>query len=105
MTRYDRPHTLFYCDPPYWETAGYGFEFSWAQYEALKDIMDHSLGTVILSVNDHDDIRQLFSGLHIIEFEYEYTLRCGDKTTPCTELLIGNWKGGGPDPKGQKHLF
>jgi DNA adenine methylase len=25
--QYDRPHTLFYADPPYWQTAGYGCRF------------------------------------------------------------------------------
>lgn len=24
VQRYDRPHTLFYADPPYWQTEGYG---------------------------------------------------------------------------------
>ena len=27
MRRYDRPTTLFYCDPPYWLTEGYGVDF------------------------------------------------------------------------------
>lgn len=28
IDRYDRVHTLFYLDPPYWETEGYGVPFS-----------------------------------------------------------------------------
>ena len=31
IRRYDRPHTLFYLDPPYWETEGYGVPFPWEQ--------------------------------------------------------------------------
>lgn len=27
IERYDRPHTLFYCDPPYLGTEGYGVDF------------------------------------------------------------------------------
>jgi DNA adenine methylase len=27
IKRYDRPHSFFFCDPPYFETAGYGSEF------------------------------------------------------------------------------
>ncbi|WP_041758322.1 DNA adenine methylase [Paraburkholderia phytofirmans] len=27
IDRYDRPHTLFYLDPPYWQTEGYGVPF------------------------------------------------------------------------------
>lgn len=26
IDRYDRPHTLFYLDPPYWQTEGFGME-------------------------------------------------------------------------------
>ena len=89
ITRYDRPHTLFYCDPPYWQTEGYGNEFNWDQYEALEGFMTGSAGTVILPINDHPDIRKLFSNFHIVEFEYEYTLSCGGDTTSGTELVIG----------------
>jgi len=32
---YDCPHTLFYMDPPYWQTEGDGVPFEWAQYEAI----------------------------------------------------------------------
>ncbi|QPP51544.1 DNA adenine methylase [Halomonas sp. SS10-MC5] len=31
MRRYDRPGTLFYLDPPYWGTAGYGNDFGLEQ--------------------------------------------------------------------------
>lgn len=27
IERYDRSHTLFYMDPPYWQTEGYGVPF------------------------------------------------------------------------------
>lgn len=39
LRRYDRPHTLFYADPPYWDTAGYGVDFPWSEYVALADAM------------------------------------------------------------------
>ncbi len=32
VEKYDRPHTLHYLDPPYWETEGYGVEFGFEQY-------------------------------------------------------------------------
>ena len=33
LRRYDRPHTFFYMDPPYWQTEGYGVPFPFEQYE------------------------------------------------------------------------
>ncbi|VWC25406.1 DNA methyltransferase [Burkholderia diffusa] len=31
IDRYDRPHTLFYRDPPYYETEGYGVAFPFGE--------------------------------------------------------------------------
>ncbi|HFC8477522.1 TPA: hypothetical protein ACFU2V_001216 [Neisseria subflava] len=36
--RYDREHTFFYVDPPYWQTAGYDQSFDWEQYELLAKV-------------------------------------------------------------------
>ena len=38
IARYDRPATLFYCDPPYWGTEGYGVPFDLSQYGHLADL-------------------------------------------------------------------
>ena len=32
LARYDRAHTFFYADPPYWQTEGYGVPFDFDQY-------------------------------------------------------------------------
>lgn len=37
VERYDRPHTLFYMDPPYWETQGYGVAFPFTEYERMVE--------------------------------------------------------------------
>jgi len=58
IDRYDRPHTLFYLDPPYWQTEGYGVPFAWEQYEALAAKLAKLKGKAILSINDHPDIRR-----------------------------------------------
>lgn len=56
--RYDREHTFFYADPPYWQTAGYDHAFDWSQYELLAKAMAESKGNFMLSINDHPDIRE-----------------------------------------------
>ncbi len=50
LQRYDRPHTLFYLDPPYWQTEGYGVPFEWAQYERMADALRNLQGRAILSI-------------------------------------------------------
>ena len=91
MKRYDRPHTFFYCDPPYWQTAGYDRAFDWEQYQLLANMMGKSQGKVMLSINDHPDIRVLFKDFNIRSLQTVYTV--GRDKTPKTsgELVICNW--------------
>lgn len=92
MVRYDRPHTLFYCDPPYWETEGYGVSFNRDQYDRMADTMRMAKGKVIVSVNDVPEMRQAFKGLTQRKLTIRYTV--GAKASSRTEkgeLLIRNW--------------
>ncbi len=102
IERYDRPHTLFYCDPPYWQTEGYGVDFGFEHYERMAELARSIDGTMIISINDHPDIRQVFSGLPVKEVEYSYTVGGAGNASDCVELIIGNWRGGLPEPKGQQ---
>ncbi|CAA0111475.1 Modification methylase DpnIIA [BD1-7 clade bacterium] len=106
IKRYDRPHTLFYCDPPYWETEGYGVDFPWEQYERMAELTKTIQGKIIISINAHPDIRELFNHLPVVEVDYQYTVGGASKRTDCVELIYGNWEGGKvPRPKGQSGLF
>lgn len=91
MERYDRPHTLFYLDPPYWQTEGYGVPFPWEQYEAMAAKMASCQGKVVLSINDHPDIRRCFSAFDKEELEIEYTVGGGQNRAPRRELVIYSW--------------
>lgn len=89
--RYDRVHTFFYCDPPYWQTAGYDRAFDWAQYQLLAEMMTKAQGKVMLSINDHPDIRELFKDFGIRRLEIAYSVG-RDKTQKTSgELVICNW--------------
>ncbi|WP_435638350.1 DNA adenine methylase, partial [Carnimonas bestiolae] len=89
IEKYDRPHTLFYCDPPYWQTEGYGVDFGIEQYEQLADTMRNIQGRMLVSINDHPDIRRIFAGLPIRELSISYSLRGAGSRSKSTELLIG----------------
>lgn len=89
IRRYDRPHTLFYLDPPYWQTEGYGVEFGFEQYECMAELAKTVEGSMIISINDHPDIRRAFAGLGREEFGITYTVG-GGAGSEARELLIWN---------------
>lgn len=89
IRRYDRPHTLFYCDPPYWETEGYGPDFPLENYYRMGELARSIQGKMIISVGDHPEMRKAFEGLSINRFELSYTVGGGGKSTgPKGELVI-----------------
>ncbi|WP_300436057.1 DNA adenine methylase [Zoogloea sp.] len=98
VKRYDRPHTFFYMDPPYWQTEGYGVPFEWAQYEALADTMRSCKGKVMLSINDHPDIRSCFAGLVFHDLAIKYSVASSHgQVAESRELVITNYD---PSPMG-----
>lgn len=90
IKRYDRPHTLFYMDPPYWQTEGYGVPFDLPEYTKLADAMRTMKGKAVLSVNDHPDMRQAFAGLTIKRVSLVYSVARQGRT-PRGELIVRNW--------------
>ena len=91
MDRYDRPHTLFYADPPYWQTEGYGVPFPWSEYELLAKKLATIKGKAIVSLNDHPDIRRAFAAYQMEEVEIDYTVGGGQNKAPRRELIIYSW--------------
>ena len=91
MERYDRPHTLFYLDPPYWETAGYGVDFQFEQYEKMAELMSRLKGKAILSLNDHPDIRRVFARFQMDSTDINYIVGGGGKGVERCELIIYSW--------------
>lgn len=91
VLKYDRPMTLFYFDPPYWQTEGYGVDFVFSQYERLAEVMRAIKGKAILSINKHPDIERVFAGFTIKEVPINYIVGGGAKATSRTELIIINW--------------
>jgi DNA adenine methylase len=92
--RYDRAHTFHYMDPPYWQTAGYGVHFPFDNYERMVDFMRRCKGKVMVSINDHPDIRKVFEGFHFEQVDICYTTanqRQG-KSDVSGELVIMNWE-------------
>jgi DNA adenine methylase len=91
IDRYDRAHTLFYLDPPYWETEGYGVPFEYVEYIAMADRLRTLKGRAIISLNDHPDIRRAFDGFHMETVDIKYTVGGGGREAARKELIIFSW--------------
>lgn len=90
--KYDRKHTFAYFDPPYWKLAGYGMQFDWPEYVEMAEVMASADSKIMLSINDHPDIRNLFGSFRTEEVAVRYT-NGGAKSrrNDSVELIICNW--------------
>lgn len=93
LQRYDRSHSFFYADPPYWQTEGYGVPFGLEQYQCLASLMQSCKGKVMVSINDHPDIRSVFDGFWMEGLEIKYsTGNSHGLPDSSKELVITNWQ-------------
>lgn len=85
---YDRPNALLYCDPPYHGTERhYTNTFSDGDHLRLKRCLNGIKGRFLLSYNDDDFIRDLYSDYTIISIERPNNLSTGT----FKELIIKNY--------------
>lgn len=91
LRRYDRPHTLFYLDPPYLgseDDYGRG-RFAREDFAELRERLDGLQGQWLLSLNDHPEVRRVFAGLPMQEVGVRYSVaRKGEGRGTRPELLI-----------------
>lgn len=93
LKKYDRAHTFFYADPPYWQTEGYGVPFEFDQYEQLATAMRTCKGKVMVSINDHPDIRAAFADFWMEGLDIKYSAgNTHGAPVSSRELVIANWE-------------
>lgn len=93
IERYDTADTIFYLDPPYWETEGYGVEFGLEQYDRMAKLARTVRGKMLISINDHPAMRQAFNGLPTQTVPIKYTVG-GGQGVERQELIIRNTEEG-----------
>ena len=71
--QYDRPTSLFYADPPYFDRRLYKHNLERADFEKMADILRRLRGKVVLSLNDVPEVREIFKGFKIRGIEFHYT--------------------------------
>ncbi|TAN52940.1 MAG: DNA adenine methylase, partial [Methylococcaceae bacterium] len=91
IAKYDRPHTLFYCDPPYWGTEGYGVDFGLDQYAKMAELARTINGRMVVSVNDIPEMREAFAGMAMDSIPIRYTVGGAKGAVLRHELIIRNW--------------
>lgn len=90
IRRYDGPQALFFLDPPYHQTAGYGIDFADDRYEALAEQLAGIRGQFIMSINDTPFIRSTFARFRVDEVDTTWTVSTGSagRATKVTELVF-----------------
>ncbi|MFN4177366.1 DNA adenine methylase [Phenylobacterium sp.] len=90
VTRYDRPGTLFYLDPPYYGSErdyGEGV-FAREEFEELEQRLAGLEGKFILSLNDVPAVRRIFSRFELSQVETHYGLGGRGRVGDATEVII-----------------
>jgi DNA adenine methylase len=90
LERYDRPTTLFYLDPPYWERVLYRHNFTEQDFIGMERRLHRIKGRFVLSLNNHPEVRKLFRGWRLLPVDIAYTAqrKVGKRFK---ELLITNF--------------
>jgi len=93
IPRYDRPHSFFFLDPPYWNIPGYKHDFTEQDFLDLKEILLGIDGKFLMTINDTPEIRELFGCFSIEETTLKYSCCSSAKARAKvrTELLISNY--------------
>lgn len=95
ITRYDKPETLFYLDPPYWgcETDYGPGVFARADFTALAAQLRTIAGKFVLSINDNPGSREVFQGFHFREVATTYSIGIRKSKTggAALELIVSNF--------------
>lgn len=91
LEKYDRPTTVFYLDPPYWERKLYKFNFTESDFKNLEQRLDRIKGRFILSLDDRPEVRALFARFKLMPIDLTYTAK-RTANTKHKELLILNFE-------------
>lgn len=69
-------------------------DFLFEEYERMADFMRRCKGKVMVSINDHPDIRRVFEGFHMerLDIRYSNTNQRQGSAEVTGELVIMNWE-------------
>ena len=89
---YDRQGALFYLDPPYYSAERYYPDrFNPEDHVRLRNRLDSIKGKFIVSYNDCQAVRELYSGYNVIQINRNHNLTCKTGSRRYDELIIKNY--------------
>ena len=92
IDKYDREHSFFFCDPPYFETSGYDSKFGEEEHIILLDKLKNLKGKFLLTINDHPKVREWYKDFNVKEVEVNYSVSKDEKGRgKYKELIITNY--------------
>lgn len=94
IPRYDRPHSFFFLDPPYWNIPGYKYDFAEKDFVDLAGILGKITGKFLMTINDTEEVRTIFKDFSIEEVTLKYSMSTKPeaRAQSRTELLISNYR-------------
>lgn len=104
ISSYDRSSTFFYCDTPYYGLTDYTSQgskpFTKKDHVRLKECLSKIQGKFLLSINDHPEIRKLYSEFNINQVEVRYSVcRTGGMKIYAAPIEVLAWfENGKPHP-------
>ena len=92
IRRYDRPHTFFFIDPPYWATAGYAVPYGEKDYLELEKTLRGLRGRFLLTLNDVPEVRAVFKRFtqERVSLKYSCSKDAASRAEDRHELMIHN---------------
>lgn len=89
LQRFDRPTTVFYCDPPYVGFKLYPNNFAEGDFHSMADRLRAIRGKFVLSINEHPVAREAFKGFHVRRLPVTYS--ASGRITRDHELVFANF--------------
>jgi len=93
LKRYDREHTFFYLDPPYYGTKDYSHNLEHDDFVSMEAILESLKGKFILSLGDRPEVRKIFERFKIssVMTAYSRGRKQESRSVKRPELLIQNY--------------
>lgn len=94
IPKYDRPHSFFFLDPPYWNIPGYTNDFVEQDFKDLAELLSGLKGKFLMSINDTPEIRAMFSEFFVQEVQLKYSVarKVSTRGRSRTELIFTNFQ-------------
>ncbi len=93
LRRYDRTHTFFYLDPPYYGTKDYRHNFNEEDFASLAAVLGHIKGKFLLSLGNHPAMKKLFKSfkIEVLKTKYSTARKEEYRGKIRQELLVSNF--------------